>query len=74
VGAQVRVVNGPGQQVGLRVVGLAENWGAQTPFTAHFGLPPGAYQVEVRYSDGTLEQQRVEVKARGLERVVMGER
>jgi hypothetical protein len=54
VGSRVRVLDGAGRLLGTHFLSGGDGRGGQHSPYARFALPPGSYQVEVRYSSGVV--------------------
>jgi hypothetical protein len=69
-GGRVRVVGEGGKLIAHDQVGLGQGRGGQGASEARFALAPGRYQVEVRYSSGTVRAREIVVANNHLKAVI----
>ncbi|MEW6358074.1 MAG: FG-GAP-like repeat-containing protein [Planctomycetota bacterium] len=54
VGALISLYDESGKKLlAVREISGGEGWGSQPPPEAHFGVKPGAYRIQVRFTNGT---------------------
>jgi hypothetical protein len=70
VGSRVRVLDKQGKLLGCTQLTGGDGRGGQSPLLARFALAPGAYRVEVRYSDGVTRVKDVAVSTSPLRGVI----
>jgi hypothetical protein len=66
LGALVRLYDWSDRPLGVRQVGLANNFSSQEPPEAFFAVKPGNYKVAIMYSNGETKQTNVAVTDKGF--------
>lgn len=61
-GATVRLQDNAGRSLGLRQIGLVQNFSSQQPPEVFYAVMPGAYKISVLLSQGELVQEEITVR------------